>query len=287
MPGHGREIVVLVVVPDVEGQPVHAAVVAEGLLRVLVFGHHVMPLDPAGTEGMKAGGEEHRGEEIEQGGPPEGHHDQHVRPEDDDPVEENPAVESLDLFDSHRVNRRKDREQREPERLPDRRIADEPRLPLARNVGVQLVHALIGVVLQVVPLEGDGGRKRARDVGQTARQRVEDPLLEDEVVAALVDLHEQGVVRDGSHRVGDEEKDPPRLADDPGGCGDLKSYEGDDRQKAVRVSPDELANVGVLTENGLRSGLVGLCLWGIRKTFRHGGQDTHPFNPVNALFWSG
>ena len=73
----------------------------------------------------------------------------------------------------------------------------------------------------------------------------------------------RALVRDGSDGVREEEHDPPGLTGDPCGCGQLQGYDPDDREEAVRVPPDELAHLGVLPENGLRSRLVGHRLGGV------------------------
>src|ERR1035437_5229151 len=180
-------------------------------------------------------------------------------------VHVHPRRKERDLAQTRGPRDLKDRKEQEPQGLAHGRVADEARLPAVRNVGIELVNTLVGVVLQVVRLKGDRARQDVRKVGRDGGDPVPTRASEQEVVGALVDEDPKGMIQKRSDREGHDEAGPERSTPEDGGeCG-LRQDDSDHEKDAPRVSPRELADLRVTPEDLARTKRVRLTLVGEEK----------------------
>ena len=165
---------------------------------------------PTSAERVEADREEEGRREEEQRLRSEEVQDGRVVRELDHDVHDDPAVEERNLFQARGTRELEEREEQEPQGLRGRRVPHEARLPAVREVRVQLVHALEGVVLEVVLLERHRAREQVRQVRRHREDLVPRAALHDEVVRAVVDEDPERVARERAD-------EPSRGEDDPDG----------------------------------------------------------------------
>ena len=144
-----REIVMLVMVANVVGHVIHNTVVRVSLLS---FDELVMLRDRVSGHGVNAHAEERTAEEVEERLGSEIHEHEDVPGDDDDPVGDFVLVVGLGA-DEHRAECVKGPLELNEDHLAERG-AEQPGLEMGRNVAIDLVYALVGVVLEMVTLEG-------------------------------------------------------------------------------------------------------------------------------------
>ena len=205
-----------------------------------------------------------------------------------DDVAENPRRKERDLAQTGGPRHLKDREEQKPQSLAHGRVSDETRLPTVRNVGIELVDTLVGVVLQVVRLEGDRARQDVRKVGRDGGDPVPARAPEQEVVGALVDEDPEGVIQERSDRERRGEACPERSPPEDGGERGLDQDESDHEEDAPRVSTRERADLGVIPKNLARAKRVRFTLVREGKILGsrvHGAL--HLKSPRQYLRWPG
>jgi len=121
---------VFVVVAYVEGDDVQYAIVAECFL-FFVMGEVVL-LDPTGAQGVQAYGEEEAGKEIYDGFRTEGIPHTGCKSDLRQPVERNPFVERLDLFQAGDAENLEDRVEKQPDHFTDEIVIDQFCFPAIR-----------------------------------------------------------------------------------------------------------------------------------------------------------
>jgi hypothetical protein len=116
-------------------------------------------------------------------------------------------------------------------------MAEGARLPMARQIGVVIIIAEMGVMLDVIVAKPHRGRHGVRQIGEDADPFIPDRLFEDGVVAGVMNDDEKGVIGEGPDPERHDQGEPPiakaemaekarnrDLADD-----DAKRDEGRDR----------------------------------------------------------
>src|ERR1700742_1372927 len=117
IPGDGGEVVVFVVIADVEGYDVEDAIVAEGLLLLIVC--EVVFLYPTGAQRVEADGEEEAQEKGDDGFGAEGDPDTGDEGGFRGPVEGDPFVEGFDLAQAGDAEDLEKRIEQQPDHLAD------------------------------------------------------------------------------------------------------------------------------------------------------------------------
>src|SRR5262245_26923000 len=134
-PRNAHQVVVLVVIADVEGDPVQRPVVG---VRLLAGDEGVVLLDPARPDDVEPDPEERREHQVREPGETGPAEDERVRDRDRRDVDENPRIDERAL-DPERTDHLDDRKGEKPERLPDRRATDQVRLPPKGQIRVPVV----------------------------------------------------------------------------------------------------------------------------------------------------
>ena len=89
-------------------------------------------------------------------------------------------------------------------------IADRARLEAAGQISVLSVVALMGMVAEVVALEGCERRHEQRQAGDESRDGVRPRPMKHETMRRLVNHHAQRMARHGAERERAEHQDPHR-----------------------------------------------------------------------------
>ena len=206
VPRYRRKIVVLIVVPNVEGNFIEGAVVA---VRFLRRRDQVMLLDPACAQRMQPHRKEERRREIHKSLRPEEDVNRRVERDLNRKVQHNPSVEHADFLQAGGPRHLKNGKQQQPKSLPDGRIPDQPGLPITGQVRIQVVDSLEGMVLHVISLEGNRARQKVRQIGRDGGQRVQIRFREDQVVRALMNQRPQSMARAGPNGKRRQQDYPP------------------------------------------------------------------------------
>ena len=263
IPGDRREIVMFVVVADVESHDIEDTIIAEGLL-LFVMGQVVF-LYPAGTEGVKADGEEEAqqqvtdslgAEEIPDSGNKDG-----FRRE----VEGHPFIEGLDLAEPLDAEDLEQGIEQQPDDLADEIVVDQFCLPPVGQVGIQLVDTLEGMVFDMITLERHGTGEQLWEVGEYTGQAVSGAAFEQQVVGAFVDHDEKRVVSKSAEQVGGADDDPPGTAFYQPGHDDLEQDEAEDGKERIVILSDEFSHFGVLLQDLFGTEAMGLLFVGIHE----------------------
>ena len=80
---------------------------------------------------------------------------------------------------------------------------------MARQIGVVIIIAEMGVMLDVIVAKPHRGRHGVRQIGEDAGPFVPHRLFEDGVVAGVVNDDEHGVIGEGADAEGDDQGEPP------------------------------------------------------------------------------
>lgn len=104
--------------------------------------NEIVLLDPPGSQGVQSDGEEEGCAQEQKCLGSQEEEDEGVVRELRRDVDGDPPVEEPDFLQPCGPRDLEDREQEEPQSLPDRCPSDEPRFPNARDVRIQLVDAL-------------------------------------------------------------------------------------------------------------------------------------------------
>jgi len=209
VPGNGREVMVFVVIAHIEGYGIQDAIIAKRLLD-LVVGQIVL-LDPAGAERVQADGEEEAKQQVNDcfGSEeiPHGGDENDLR----DPVQRNPFIEGFDLAEARDAEDLPDGIEKQPDNFSYKVVVDELCFPAIGQVGIQLVYSLEGVVFDMIALERDRAWEKLGEVGEDTGEAIGRAAFEQQVVGALMDHNEKGMVSEGSQQVSDSDHDPPGL----------------------------------------------------------------------------
>jgi hypothetical protein len=127
-----------------------------------------------------------------------------------------------------------------------------------RQVGIQFVHALEGVMLDVVLGERYRCRHGERQVSQHAGQDVGGGAAEDQLVRGLVDHDEQRVVCEGADEVRHEDDEPPRLIAKHECESRLQGHDAKRVPERHRILADELADLRMRFQDRLGAVAVRL-----------------------------
>ena len=166
-----------------------------------------------------------------------------------DQIRDDPAVPELNLLDLERPQRLGDREAKQPQRLAERRIADQLGLVVADDVRIQVVLAQVLVVQEMVLAEGDRARNRQREVTDNTQSLVVARFLEHEVVGALVDQDVERVVQEGAEKIGrDHDPEPAEHRREAGGQ-ELRGHDGDHPERGPGVAHHQGLDLGMLGQN--------------------------------------
>ena len=246
---------VLVVVPDVQREAVQPAVVA---VRLLALEEQVVLLDPACAEGMEAHAEEEGNQEIGERPGAEDEPHGHVEGDLHDQVQHDPVVDRPDLAQARRPRALDQGKQEKPDRLAPWRGPDDARLPDVRKVGIELVHALERVVLEVVALEEHRARQAMGQVGDDPGKRVGPRCLENQVVRGFMDHHPERMVGERADERGREADQPPRARSQGDGQADLEGHRPQHDPERGRRLANELPDLGMLAQDAAGATAVGL-----------------------------
>jgi len=127
------------------------------------------------------------------------------------------------------------------------------------------VHALKGVVFYMIPLERDGAGEELREIGEDTGEAVGSAILEEQMMCALVDHDEEGMIGKCAQQIGCAEDDPPGGISYQPSEDDLEQYEAEDGKERVFVLPDKLSDLRMLLQYLFGTEPVGLLLSGIHK----------------------
>lgn len=125
--------------------------------------------------------------------------------------------------------------------------------------------ALEGVMLDMIAFEGDGTREELGQVGEDAGEAIGRAALKKQMVRALMDHDEEGMIGKRSQQVGCTDDDPPGAIFHDPGQGYLEQYKAKDSEERVLVLSDKLSHFRVLLQNLFRTKPVGLLFSGINK----------------------
>src|ERR1700682_5254252 len=170
IPGDRREIVVLIMVTHIERHPVDRPVIAE---RLLVRIERIVLLHPTRAHGMKADGKEKGTSQIPEAGPTAEIKNRNVVGDGAEEIRDGPGVPKRDRFQTWRPRHLKNWKQEKRKSFAVPFVADEPRLPLAGDVGVRFVVALMRVMFEMVNAETDRPGKQVRQIGDNGDKRSE------------------------------------------------------------------------------------------------------------------
>src|SRR6185437_1600102 len=140
VPGDRREIVVFVVISDVERDGIQYAVVAEGLLLIVMS--EVMLLHPTGAQGVKPNRKKEAEQQVCDGFRTKSDPDAGDEGSFRHPVERHPFVEWLDLAYAGDAEYLEKRIEQQPDDLSDKKVIDQPRLPAIGQVRIELMYSL-------------------------------------------------------------------------------------------------------------------------------------------------
>ncbi len=233
----------LVVHAHVEADPVEHAVIGIGLLP---FAGDVVLLHPASAERVQAKGEHRREEQVGQRLGAERPQDRRVDGQHRHRVGDEPAIgqgHALDLVGPERLGKG---QEEHPDRLAERRAADQGGFGPADDVGIQLGVPQVLVVQQVVFAEGLGAGKGQAEVAERGQAAVDHGVPGHEVMGALVDQHEQGMAGEGAHQIGDHQHEGPVQVPHEPGDRPLHRNEANDPGEGHEVVADQRLDFRVL-----------------------------------------
>jgi hypothetical protein len=263
IPGNGRKVVVFVMMTHVKGDQVEPAIVAMGLLMLIVG--KIVFLYPAGAERVEADGEEEAGEQVNDRFRPGDIPDCGDKDGFEGPIQRYPSVKRFDLAKPGNAKDLEKRIEQQPDKFTDKIVVDQAGFPAVGQIGIELVDTLEGVVFDVVSFEGDGVREKLGQVGQDAGEPVGGAAFEQQVVCAFMDHDEEGVVGKCAQEISCAEDQPPGAVAKQEGQADLKQYETEDGEDRVFVLSDELSHFGVLLQDLFSTEAMRLLLLGINK----------------------
>src|SRR5690606_22803457 len=142
-----------------------------------------------------------------------------------------------------------DGKEQQPDGLPDEIVVDQPGLPAVGQVGIQLMHPLEGMVLDMISLKRYRAGHYLRDIGKDACQPVGRRLFEYEFMRAFMYHYEQGVIRKGAQQVGRAYHYPPGLVCYQPGQHYLEGYQSYNRCKSPGIFPDQVPYIGMLLQD--------------------------------------
>ena len=192
----------LVVMPDIERDAIDRAVVAESLL---VGVERVVLLHPARAHGMQPDGKEKRENEVTKSRPPAEVNHRRIVGDGANRIHQHPAVPHRDRLQPRRPRQLEKRKEKQPDRFAIPLVTDQARLPATRDIGVQFVVALVGVMLEMVNPEADRARHQIRQIGQNGDEPVQRLVPENEIVNRVVNHHVHAMVRERAHPVRDQQ----------------------------------------------------------------------------------
>ncbi len=245
----------LVVIAHIEVERVADPIIAGGLL---VLADQEVLLDPPGADRVEtADREQGREREIEQRHAAHGEIDDDVDGEDGRDIKHDPEIENVAALHDQRAGCLQERHEEDPGRPADRPAVEQADLPVRRQVGIVARHPEIGVMAQMMALEGGEARHELGDVAQNSRQPVGGKVLEHQPMGAFMNHHEQGVIGESADRIGEDQHQPPGGALDGEGNGELQHRGGDDDAEGPGIAADQGARLGMALENPLGADAVG------------------------------
>jgi hypothetical protein len=224
-----------------------------------------MFLYPTGAQGMEAYGEKEAQQQVYDGFRAEGYPDGGDKSYFRGPVQGHPFIKGLYLAQPGDTEDLEYGIEQQPDHFTDEEIIDEPGFPTVREVGVEFVNALEGMMLYVVAFEGNGAGEKLGEVGEDAGEPVGAAAFEEQVVCALVDHHEERVVGKGAEEVGSAHDQPPGLVFQQPTHGDLEQDQPQDGEYGVSVLSDQFSHFRMLLQDLFCTESVRFLLDGINK----------------------
>mmetsp|Transcript_19415 Transcript_19415/g.61768 ORF Transcript_19415/g.61768 Transcript_19415/m.61768 type:complete len:385 (+) Transcript_19415:1815-2969(+) len=271
---HVGEVVVLVVIADVEGDPVKRTIVR---VRLLAGHEGVVLRHEVARHRVQAHAQQGAHEEVQQSPPAEEVDDDRVEDQLDGDVDQLQTRRHARRH-IHGPQRVEGRLQDHPDQLHEG-TTEHTALPRGGNVPVHVVLALILVVVRVVALEGRKGGHPQRHAGEHAEHAVVERLAEGQVVRDLVHRQRHRVVDRAAQHVGAHEPGPEGEARSDGAHADLQRHREQHLPLEVRARSIELGNLRVLLQD--LAAALGVRLPGGRP-FKVVGSGTFPSSHVVA-----
>ena len=256
---------VLVVVANVQVCVIEDAIIAECFLAGI---ERVVLLHPARSHGMKADGKEKGTSQIPEAGPAAEIENRDVVGDGAQKIHDGPGVPNRDRFQTGRPRQLKNWKKEQPESFAIPFVADEPRLPLAGDVGIRFVVALMSMVLEMVNAKTDRPGKQVRQIGDNGDKLVQNFGAKNEIVGRIMDNDVAAMVGESPEPIGDEQTHPPAIRTEPADALSDRSLNRQDQhgdERGVRIPAHQRANFRIRLQDRARSLRMRLFEFGVIK----------------------
>src|SRR6266487_284612 len=197
---------VLVVIAHVLGYPIDWPVIAERFLIEIVS---VVLLNPTSTHRMQSNRKEKREYEIKKSRPTEKINNSCIVRRCTGKIHEEPPVPHFDRFQARRPGQLEKREKHEPQSLAIPFVANEPRFPVVREIGVVFVIALMRMMLQVINAKTHCTRRKVRKISNDSYHFVPAFAPQNQIVGCIVNDLVVGMIGECAHAISNEKTEPP------------------------------------------------------------------------------
>ncbi len=209
IPRNRRQIMVLIVIAHVEREKIDRAVITVGLLVRIVC---VMLLNPARAHRVEPDRKEKRKHEIKKSGPATKINHRHVVGSRAEKIHDKPAVPERDRLQPWRPSQLEKRKQHQPDRFAIPFVADQPRLPVVRKIGIPFVVALMRMMLEMVNAKTHRAGAKVGKISDNADHFVPVFTPKNQIMRRIMNDDVIAVVRERSHSVRDQRAQPPITA---------------------------------------------------------------------------